>query len=65
MIAQSAGTVQYTDCRGVRPPPPPTSVLLYDTKQSDGELWGMLSTGVLELWGMLSTPSLPSLPGPL
>ena len=44
-------------CRGVRPPP--TSVL-YDTKQSDGEV-----PAILELWGIWSTPLLPSLPGPL
>ena len=36
------------------------SVLIYDTKQSDGELPVMLV-----LSGMLSTPSLPLLPGPL
>ena len=42
--------------RGVRYPP--TSILLYDTKQSNDE------AAVLELWEMLSTPSLPMLPGP-
>ena len=41
-------------------PPHTTSVLIYDTKQSDGEVPVML-----ELWGMQSTPSLPSLPDPL
>ena len=46
-------------CRAVRPPTP-TSVLIYDTKQSDGEVPAML-----ERWGMWSTPSLSSLPGPL
>ena len=62
-IAQSAGAVEYTDCK--------TSVLDmtspgydecpgYDTKQSDAEVPAML-----ELWGMRSTPSLPLLPGPL
>ena len=45
-------------CREVRYPP--TSVLLYDTKQSDGEVPVMP-----EYWGMRSTPSLPSLPVPL
>ena len=45
-------------CRWVRLPP--TSVLIYDTKQSDGE-----ASVMLELWGMRSTLSLPSLPGPL
>ena len=46
-------------CRGVRPHPP-ISVLIYDTKQSDGE-----APVMLELWGMWSTPSLSLLPGPL
>ena len=32
----------------------------YDTKQSDGEVPGML-----ELWGMQTIPLLPLLPGPL
>ena len=32
----------------------------YNTKQSDGEVPGML-----ELWELWSTPSLPFLPGPL
>ena len=32
------------------------NVLIYDTKQSDGEVPVML-----DLWGMQSTPSLPSL----
>ena len=45
--------------KGVRPPPP-TSVLLYDTKQSDGEVPIML-----KLWGMQNTTLLSSLPGPL
>ena len=39
---------------------PPNDCPGYDTKQSKGEV-----PGVLELWGMRSTPSLPSLPGPL
>ena len=39
-------------CKGVRPPPHVRPG--YDTKQSDGEVWGMQST-----------PSLPSFPGPL
>ena len=36
------------------------SVLIYDTKQSDGEV-----PVILELWKMRSVPSLPSLRGPL
>ena len=46
-------------CTWVRPPPP-MSVLVYDTKQSDGEI-----PVIMEFWGMQNTPSLPSLPGPL
>ena len=39
---------------------PTNECLVYDTKQSDGEVPAML-----DFWGMRSTPSLPSLPGPL
>ena len=56
MFAQSAGTVEYTDC--VRSPP--NECPGYGTKQSDGEV-----PAVLELWKMRSTPLLPLLPGPL
>ena len=58
-LAQSAGSVKYTDCTstGVRHP---NKCPGYDTKQSDGEVPVMQ-----ELWGMQSTLSLPSLPGPL
>ena len=45
--------------RGVRPLSP-MSVLVYDTKQSGGELPVMQ-----ELWRMRSLPSFPLLPGPL
>ena len=45
-------------CIGIRPHL--TSVLVYDTKQSDGEV-----PAELELWGMRSNPSLPLLSGPL
>ena len=52
---------EYTDCTPAGgKTPPPTSVLEYDTKQSDGEVPVML-----ELWGMWSTTLLPLLPGPL
>ena len=44
--------------RGVRPPGP-MSVLIYDTKQSDGD-----APVMLELWGIQSTPLLLLLPGP-
>ena len=53
-IAQSAGVVEYTDCK-ISP-----VCVLYDTKQSDGEVPVML-----ELWEMRSTPSMPLLSGPL
>ena len=53
-FAQSAGPVEYTDCRGVRPPP--NDCPGYDTKQSDGE-----GPVMLGLWGIQNTPSL--LPG--
>ena len=51
-IAPSAGAIEYTDCTSAR------SVLIYDTKQSDGEVPVMVG-----LWGMQSTPLLPLLPG--
>ena len=54
-FAQSAGAVEYTDSKT-----PPNECPAYDTKQSDGEVPGML-----ELWGMRCTPSLPLLPGPI
>ena len=50
-FAQSARTVEYTDCFSVECPG-------YDTKQSDGELSVML-----EFWGMQSATLLASLPG--
>ena len=59
--AQLAGAVEYTNCttaEGYDLFPPP-SVLVYDTKQSDGEVPIML-----ELWGMRSIPSLSLVPGP-
>ena len=60
-FAQSAGTVEYTDCfSGEGYDPSPNECPGYDTKQSDGEVPAML-----ELWGMQSTPLLPSLLGPL
>ena len=46
LVAQSAGAVEYTDCKT-----PPNECPGYDTKQSDGEV-----PAVLELWGMRSTP---------
>ena len=61
LIAQSAGAVEYTDCFSAEGmTPTPNECPRYDTKQSDGEV-----PGVLERWGVQSTPSLPSLPGPL
>ena len=60
-FALSAGAVEYTDCNSAEGQDTPTNACPgYDTKQSDGEVPGML-----ELWGMRSTPILPSLPDPL
>ena len=50
ILAQSAGSVEYTDCFSNEYPG-------YDTKESDGEVPVML-----EIWGMRSTSSLPLLP---
>ena len=39
-LAQSVGTVEYTNCtsaEGLDPPPPPNACPGYDTKQSDGD----------------------------
>ena len=44
-FAQSAWAVEYTNCFSAE------NVLIYDTKQSDGE-----APGILELWGLQSTP---------
>ena len=58
-IAQSAGTVEYTDSTSAEGYPT-NKFPGYDTKQSDGEVPVML-----ELWRIRSTSSLPLLPGPL
>ena len=55
-LAQTAGAVEYTDCRTR----PHNECPGYDTKQSHGEV-----PVILELWGMRSTPLSPLLPGPL
>ena len=47
-IAQSAGAVEYTHCRGIRPPF--NECPGYDTKQSHGEVPVML-----KLWGIRKT----------
>ena len=52
-VAQSAGFVEYTDCKRVRPNKYPE----YKIKSSDGEVLA------LEILGMGSTPSFPLLPG--
>ena len=52
-IAQSAGTVEYTDyylCKGVRPLP--YECPDYDTKQSDGDV-GAMGNALLSLSGPL------------
>ena len=59
-FAQSAGTVEYTDCFSVKGLDPTNECPRYDTKQSDGQILVLQ-----KLWGMRSTTSLPSLPGPL
>ena len=47
-------------CRGVRLPTPKRVSLIYETKQSDGEV-----PVIVGIWGMRSTPLLLSFPGPL
>ena len=59
-LALSAGSVEYSNCISSGGKTPPTSVLIYDTKQSDGE-----APVMLEPLGMQSTSSLPLLLGPL
>ena len=58
-FARSTGAVEYTDCPSARGGTLPNECPVYDTKQSDGEVPGML-----ELWGIWSTSSLPFLPSP-
>ena len=60
MLAQSAGSSEYTDCISTERKNSPNECPEYDTKQYDGD-----APVMLELWGMRSTPSLPSLPDPL
>ena len=48
-FAQLAGAVEYTDYISAEGYDPPNKCLIYDTKQSDGEVPVML-----ELWGMLN-----------
>ena len=59
-MAQSAGTVEYTDCFSAEGYDSPNECPVNDTKQYDGE-----ASVYLELWEMQSTPSLQSLRGPL
>ena len=58
LLAQSAGTVEYTSLQ--RGTTPPTSVLDMTLKKSDG-----VAPVMPEIWEMRSTSLLPSLPGPL
>ena len=60
LLAQLAGTVEYTVYFSAEGKTSSNKCPAYDTKQSDGEVPVML-----ELLGMWSTSSLPSLPGPL
>ena len=50
-IAQSAGTVEYTDCFSAEGKTHPNKCPGYDTKQSDGEV-----PVRLELWGIAIPP---------
>ena len=59
-MAESSGTVEYTDCISAEGQNFPKECPDYDTKQSNGE-----ASVMLELWEMQSTSSLPLLPGPL
>ncbi len=59
-MAQTAGSVEYTNCTSAERKYPINEYPGYDTKQSDGEVPVML-----ELWGMWRTPSLPLLPSNL
>ena len=57
---KKSGVVEYTDWTSAESKSlPPMSVLVYDTKQSDGEVLVKL-----KLWGMQSIPSFPLLPSP-
>ena len=58
MIAQSAGTVECTNCFSAEGYDTPNECPTYDTKQSDSEV-----PVILELWGMWNYSSLSSLPG--
>ena len=60
VLAQLPGVTEYTDCISTEEQDSPNKCLVFDTKQSDGEVPVML-----ELWRMWSTPLLASLPGPL
>ena len=55
MAAQSTGTVEYTNCISVWPPPHTYECPGFDTCE----------VPVLEIQGIWSTPSLPLLPGPI
>ena len=57
MCAQSAGAVEYTNCRGAKSPPTSPA---YDTKQSDCK-----APVMLKLLAMMSSSSLTLLSGSL
>ena len=59
-MAQSAGSVEYTDYISAEGEDYPNECPGYQTKQSDDEFPLML-----KLWEMQSTPSSPLLSGPL
>ena len=58
LVAQSAWTVEYTDCISAKALDSPNECPGYDTKQSDSD-----DPVMLELWRMWSAPLLPSLSG--
>ena len=52
MVAQSAGSVEYTDCTSAKGLRPQNEYPRFDTKLSDDE-----AAVILELWKVQCTPS--------
>ena len=59
-LPQPTWAEEYTDFISAEGLDSPTSVLIHDSKPSDGE-----ASATLELWGIQSSPLSPSLPGRL
>ena len=57
--AQSAGAREYTDCISAKGKDSPNNCPGYDTKQSDGEV-----PGLLKLWGNADYPLIAIAPKP-